>query len=66
MTYPLQLKQHLPVKQKLWMVVTEVIFNLVSSFIIGYLRIYIFFSKRIRLIRVYLLQKTRNVTIKRF
>ncbi len=65
MAYPLQLKQPMPVKQKLRLLVTEVIFNLVSFSLIGCLRLFLFLAKRITRINNHLLLKTGNAKAKK-
>ena len=65
MAYPLRAKQSLPLKQKLWMIVIELTFNLVSSCILAYLRTAISFSKICFQIRSHLLPKAGSVRAKR-
>ena len=45
MSYPLPLKQHIAVKQKLWLAFTEAIFVLILTCILGYLKTFYFISK---------------------
>lgn len=66
MAYPLQFKRRIGLNQKLRLVITEVVFNLVASFILGNLRIYFFFSETLAKIKNALFPKPENLTIKRY
>ena len=61
MSYPLPLKQHIAVKQKLWLACTEAIFVLLLTCILGYLQTFYFISKAFSQMRNRLSRKPGNV-----